>query len=103
MNEVDKISEVCKNWQNEDKDRRTVVVITLEQDKDDPEVRRLHCGINGYRNNIEEAFYTVFKQDVKPLSEIIRAAFEANAVRKIESALEKLKEAEKRVKEAKDE
>lgn len=103
MNEVDKINEACKNWQNEDKDRRSVVVITLEQDKDDPEVRRFHCGVNGYRNNIEEAFYTVLEQDVKPLSEIIRAAFEANAVRKIESALEKLKEAEKRIKEAKDE
>lgn len=103
MNEVEKINEVCKNWQNEDKDRRSVVVIMLEQDKDDPEVRHLHCCMNGYRNNLEEAFYTVFKQEVKPLSEIIRAAIEVDAVRKIESALEKLKEAEKRVKEAKDE
>lgn len=103
MNEVEKINEVCKNWQNEDNDRRSVVVIMFEQDKDDPEVRHLHCGMYGYRNNIEEAFYTIFKQEEKPLSKIIREAFEAIAVRKIESALEKIKEAEKRVKEAKDE
>lgn len=103
MNEVEKINEVCKNWHNEDEGRRSVVVIMFEQDKDDPEARHLHCGVYGYRNNLKEAFYSVFKNGVKPLSEIIREAFEANAVRKIESALEKLKEAEKRVKEAKDE